>query len=255
MVQAEDEEVMHDQKFDEMAAYFNRETTPKVVLTTSPKAKAPTHKFCFELRKCIPGAEMFPRKNIPVKKIVKQAIEAGFTDIMIVHEDKQKTKPGIGSGILLQYIYLFYFLDGIILCHLPEGPTAFFKINSLKYSKEIRGVGESTSHYPEVILNNFNTRLGLLISRMLVCLFPQDPNFTGRRVVTFHNQRDYIFFRHHRYEFKREGEKAALHELGPRFTLRLKWLQKGTFNPTEGEYEWVLKVIFNLKNIYFIFLF
>uniref|UniRef100_A0AC35FYI2 Brix domain-containing protein n=1 Tax=Panagrolaimus sp. PS1159 TaxID=55785 RepID=A0AC35FYI2_9BILA len=224
MVQAEDDEVMHDQKFDEMSAYFNRETTPKVVLTTSPRAKASTVKFCFELRKCIPGAEMFPRKNIPVKKIVKQAVEAGYTDIMVVHEDRNKTKP-----------------DGIILCHLPEGPTAYFKINSLKYSKEIKGVGESTSHYPEVILNNFNTRLGLLISRMLVCLFPQDPNFVGRRVVTFHNQRDYIFFRHHRYEFKKEGEKTALHELGPRFTLRLKWLQKGTFNPTEGEYEWVLK--------------
>jgi len=45
-----------------------------------------------------------------------------------------------------------------------------------------------------------------------------------------------------RYEFKREGQKAALHELGPRFTLRLKWLQKGTYNTRSGEYEWVYKV-------------
>ena len=45
-----------------------------------------------------------------------------------------------------------------------------------------------------------------------------------------------------RYEFKREGEKAALLELGPRITLRLKWLQKGTFDTKSGEYEWVLKV-------------
>ncbi|MFH4984712.1 hypothetical protein AB6A40_011421 [Gnathostoma spinigerum] len=44
-----------------------------------------------------------------------------------------------------------------------------------------------------------------------------------------------------RYEFKREGEKAALLELGPRFTLRLKWLQKGTFDTRCGEFEWVLK--------------
>ena len=35
---------------------------------------------------------------------------------------------------------------------------------------------------------------------MLACLFPHDPNFKGRRVVTFHNQRDYIFFRHHRFD-------------------------------------------------------
>uniref|UniRef100_A0A7E4W6E7 Brix domain-containing protein n=1 Tax=Panagrellus redivivus TaxID=6233 RepID=A0A7E4W6E7_PANRE len=224
MVIGEDEEIVHDQNYDEMAGYFNRETTPKIVMTTSPRARNATVRFTRELCRIIPGAEVFSRKNIPVKKIVKQAIDAGFTDMIILHEDRNNDKP-----------------DGFLLCHLPEGPTAYFKINSLKYTRQIKGVGESTSHYPEVILNNFNTRLGLLISRMLVCLFPQDPNFTGRRVVTFHNQRDYIFFRHHRYEFKREGEKAALHELGPRFTLKLKWIQKGTFNPTEGEYEWVLK--------------
>ncbi|KAE9549241.1 hypothetical protein FO519_007550 [Halicephalobus sp. NKZ332] len=224
MVDAEDEEVLHDQEYDEMASYFNRETTPKVVLTTSPKARVDTHKFCFDLTKIIPGAQCVPRRCIPVKKIVKQAIEKGYTDLIIIHENREKFLP-----------------DGMILCHLPEGPTAYFKINSLTYPKDIKGVGETTSHYPEVILNNFNTRLGLLISRMLICMFPQDPNFVGRRVVTWHNQRDYIFFRHHRYEFKREGEKAALHELGPRFTLRLKWLQRGTFDPVEGEYEWVLK--------------
>lgn len=52
---------------------------------------------------------------------------------------------------------------------------------------------------PEVILNNFNTRLGHSIGRLLASLFPHDPQFNGRQVVTFHNQRDFIFFRHHRY--------------------------------------------------------
>lgn len=56
-----------------------------------------------------------------------------------------------------------------------------------------------STHRPEVILNNFNTRLGLTIGRMFASLFHYDPQFRGRRVVTFHNQRDYIFFRHHRY--------------------------------------------------------
>lgn len=49
-----------------------------------------------------------------------------------------------------------------------------------------------------------------------------------------------IFFR---YEFKKNGSKTALLELGPRFTLRLKSLQKGTFDTKNGEFEWVLKVI------------
>ena len=124
-------------------------------------------------------------------------------------------------------------------------------------------IKEFTPHRPEVILNNFQTRLGQAVSRMLASLFHYDPQFKGRRAVTFHNQRDYIFFRHHRlvssefieffrisgncifrkknyrYEFKSE-KRAALRELGPRFTLRLKWLQKGTFDTIEGDYEWII---------------
>lgn len=50
----------------------------------------------------------------------------------------------------------------------------------------------------QVILNNFSTRLGLTVSRMLGALFHYEPQFRGRRAVTLHNQRDYIFFRHHR---------------------------------------------------------
>lgn len=52
---------------------------------------------------------------------------------------------------------------------------------------------------PEVVLNNFTTRVGHIIARMLAAVFPHDPQFTARRVVTFHNQRDFIFFRQHRY--------------------------------------------------------
>lgn len=54
---------------------------------------------------------------------------------------------------------------------------------------------------PEVIMNNFTTRLGHSVARMINCLIPQKPDFHGRRVMTYHNQRDFIFFRHHRYYF------------------------------------------------------
>ena len=69
----------------------------------------------------------------------------------------------------------------------------------------------------------------------------QTAEFTGRRVCTFHNQRDFIFFRQHRYIFASEGKKVRLQELGPRFTLKLKWVLKGTFDTKEGEYEWFHK--------------
>ena len=35
--------------------------------------------------------------------------------------------------------------------------------------------------------------------------------------------------------------KARLQELGPRFTLKLKWIQEGTFDTQFGEYEWFHK--------------
>jgi len=75
---------------------------------------------------------------------------------------------------------------------------------------------------------------------MFSALLPPCPEFVGRRVMTFHNQRDFIFFRQHRYIFD-STEKARLQEIGPRFTLKLKHLQHGTFDSQFGEYEWVPK--------------
>jgi ribosome production factor 1 len=44
---------------------------------------------------------------------------------------------------------------------------------------------------------------------------------------------------------KKEGPQkvvqARLQELGPRFTLKLQSLQKGTFDSKHGEFEWVHK--------------
>jgi rRNA maturation protein Rpf1 len=104
----------------------------------------------------------------------------------------------------------------------------------------------------------FGTRLGHRVGRFLGSIFPHNAQFQGRQVVTFHNQRDYIFVRHHRYIFEegkqlpqqqqpkidstttqdeKEGTqanpkkqknptRARLQELGPRFTLKLKWIQE-----------------------------
>ena len=93
-------------------------------------------------------------------------------------------------------------LNGMVVCHLPDGPTAMFNLSSVVLNRDIKGRGKPTDHKPELVLNNFGTRLGYRIGRMFGSLFCQDPTFRGRRVITFHNQRDYIFFRHHRYAFE-----------------------------------------------------
>ena len=132
-------------------------------------------------------------------------------------------------------------------CPLP-GPTAFFKISNITLEKDVESHGRATSHVPELIFNNFVTRLGHRTGRFLGSMFPHVPNFHGRQVVTLHNQRDFIFVRHHRYVFEKSGRKqdegktrARLQELGPRFTMKMRWMQMGGFDTKFGEYEWFHK--------------
>lgn len=128
----------------------------------------------------IPNSVSLYRNRSGVKKIVKSAIRENFTDVLIVNEHKKEP-------------------DGLLVIHLPNGPTAHFKVSNVKITTEMRKSHKAiTQHRPEVVLNNFTTRLGLTVGRMLGSLFHYNPEFQGRRVVTFHNQRDYIFFRHYK---------------------------------------------------------
>ncbi|XP_077981160.1 ribosome production factor 1-like [Glandiceps talaboti] len=221
MVDPQDEEVLYDEATDEMATYFNRETTPKILITTSDRPKSRTTRLCKELSDSIPNSEVYYRRGLALKKVIPQAIGRDFTDLVVINEDRKKP-------------------NGLLICHLPDGPTLHFKMSTVKLAREIRRCSTSTEHQPELILNNFNTRLGHSVGRLLASLFPHNPEFKGRQVVTFHNQRDYIFFRRHRYIFRNE-KRVGLQEIGPRFTLKLRSLQKGTFDSKFGEYEWVHK--------------
>ncbi|TKS74666.1 Ribosome production factor 1 [Collichthys lucidus] len=211
VVDPEDEEVAFDEGTDEFSAYFNGLTNPKVLITTSDRPRGRTVRFCEQLATVIPNAHVYYRRGLALKRVIPQCIARDFTYLIVINEDRKVP-------------------NGMVLCHLPDGPTAHFK----------RRGKDPTEHSPEVILNNFTTRLGHSIGRLFAALFPQDPQFVGRQVATFHNQRDFIFFRFHRYIFKNE-KRVGIQELGPRFTLKLRSLQKGTFDSKFGEYEWVLK--------------
>nr|XP_057928907.1 ribosome production factor 1 [Doryrhamphus excisus] len=222
MVDPHDEEIAFDEATDEFSAYFNGLTSPKVLITTSDRPRGRTVKFCEQLATVIPDAHVYYRRGLALKRIIPQCVARNFTYLIVINEDRRMP-------------------NGMVLCHLPEGPTAHFKVSSVRLRKEMKRRGkEPTEHFPEVILNNFSTRLGHSVGRLFAALFPQNPQFVGRQVATFHNQRDFIFFRLHRYIFKNE-KKVGIQELGPRFTLKLRSLQKGTFDSKFGEYEWVLK--------------
>ncbi|NXW26679.1 RPF1 factor, partial [Phaetusa simplex] len=229
-VDPNDEEVAFDEATDEFAPYFNRQTVPKILITTSDRPRGRTVRFCEQLSTVIPNSHVYYRRGLALKRIIPQCIARDFTDLIVINEDRKIP-------------------NGLVLSHLPDGPTAHFRMSSVRllcssHSYLLlsfqRTGKEPTEHVPEVILNNFTTRLGHSVGRMFASLFPHDPQFIGRQVATFHNQRDYIFFRFHRYIFKSE-KKVGIQELGPRFTLKLRSLQKGTFDSKFGEYEWIHK--------------
>lgn len=241
MVKNNDEEILNDEADDEFASYFNIDSTikPKVLITTRPHPSQQLFYFIADLQVLIPALHYYPRKEYSVKEIVKFATNRQFTHLMILSEKAKKC-------------------NGLMISHLQphpttgtyEGPTAFFKVSNVITSQNIPHHGASTSHIPELNLHGFNTRLGHRVERLLGSLFPHmDTQLQGRQIITFHNQRDYIFIRQHRYVFQEEKNqkvvenkikkqpeenltmmphmKARLQELGPRFTLKLRWLQCG----------------------------
>lgn len=221
IVPPEDSEVEDDEAMDEFEKYFAQGKTPKVLITTQKKPSSKLYDFLKELIHVIPNCFYWPRKDFGFKKICEYAANKDFTDVVLFHE---KSKV----------------IQGCYICHLPKGPTSYWRLTRLKMGAEMKGGATCNStHNPELIMNNFSTRLGRRIGRQLAALFPQSPDFQGRRTITFHNQRDFVFFRHYRYAFKDNGEKCKLQEIGPRFTLKLRYLQHGTFDSKAGEYEYI----------------
>ncbi|OQD70442.1 hypothetical protein PENDEC_c023G04126 [Penicillium decumbens] len=223
---------------------FSDETppAPKILITTS--LNSTLHDEAEILTDLFPNSVYIRRSahrhshKFSIREIAKFASNREYTTLVVLNEDQKKP-------------------CGLTMVHLPVGPTFHFSISNWIEGKRLPGHGRATGHWPELILNNFRTPLGLLTAHLFRRLFPPQPNFEGRQVVTLHNQRDYIFVRRHRYVFreKRETEKAVvgadgkemkgaegirtgLQELGPRFTLKLRRVDKGIQRASGQEWEW-----------------
>lgn len=202
---------------DEFAQFFLLGQDAKTVLTTNANARKEAYEFADILMDFLPNVTFIKRKReYSMKEMAAFCTNREYTDLIVINEDKKK-------------------VTGITFIHLPEGPTFYFSITSLTEGKKIEGHGKRTDHTPELILNNFNTRLGKTVGRLFQLILPQKPEIQGRQVITLHNQRDFIFFRRHRYVFRNE-EKVGLQELGPRFTLKLRRLQRGIRDEVEWEH-------------------
>lgn len=222
---------------------FNDEVrTPKILITTS--INSTLHEQARLLTEFLPNSVYIRRSahryshKFAVREIASFAANRDYTALVVVEEDQKK-------------------VAGMTVVHLPIGPTFHFSVSNWVEGKKLPGHGNPTGHWPELILNNFRTPLGMLTAHLFRTLFPPQPELIGRQVVTLHNQRDYIFVRRHRYVFrdKRETEKsvvdadgntlkgveeirAGLQELGPRFTLKLRRVDKGIQRASGQDWEW-----------------
>jgi len=198
---------------------------PRVLITTSRKPSSRLVQFLKELKILIPNATRTNRGNYVIKELVEMAVKYNFTDLVILHEHRGKP-------------------DGMIVSHLPTGPTAYFGVSNVVLRHDLKEkLDTMPEEYPHLIFHNFMSDIGDRVADVLKYLFPV-PKLDSKRLVTFVNNEDYIVFRHHTYQ-KEDYKTVALQELGPRFVLKLYQVSLGTVDLPQAQVEWVLRPYMN----------
>ena len=194
---------------------------PRVCVTTSRDPSSRLKQFVKEVKLLIPNSTRINRGNNRVDELMESCRQSEFSDVVIVQETRGEP-------------------DGLVVCHLPLGPTAFFSLHNAVLRHDLNPPAAPMSEaYPHLILNNFNSQLGQRVGNILKCLFPV-PRPDSKRIVTFSNDNDFISFRHHMYS-KPAHDQVQLHEVGPRFEMRLYQVRLGTLEQKEAENEYVLR--------------
>lgn len=170
---------------------------PKVCVTTSRDPSSRLKQFAKEIKLCIPNAQAINRGNHRTDQLIEACRKADFTDVVILSETRGMP-------------------DGMIISHLPFGPTAYFTLSNCVLRHDIPECKPASQQYPHLILEGMNSTTGLRVSRILQALYPI-PKDDSTRVITFANNNDFLSFRHHMYT--KERGQVALQEAGPRFEM------------------------------------
>jgi U3 small nucleolar ribonucleoprotein protein IMP4 len=212
---------------------------PRIMITTSRDPSTRLVSFLKELRLVLPGAERVNRGGYVIKDLVELCRSHDVTDLVILHEHRGEP-------------------DGLIVSHMPHGPTAYFGLKNVVLRHDLPEKPPNMSEAnPHLIFHDFSGKVGKRVQDILTALFPP-PNPLGQRVLTFANERDTIHFRHHLWketpEFvkvqdaARKRECVELSEVGPRFDLRLYRIELGTVEMKDVQTEWVLRPYFNKQS-------
>mmetsp|Transcript_9613 Transcript_9613/g.23820 ORF Transcript_9613/g.23820 Transcript_9613/m.23820 type:complete len:291 (+) Transcript_9613:102-974(+) len=199
------------------------ERDPKVLVTTSRDPSSRLTQFVKELKLLMPTSQRINRGAQVLPDLVELCRANDFTDLVMVHEHRGEP-------------------DGLVISHMPFGPTAYFGLTNTVMRHDIKDedIGHVSEANPHLILENFTTPLGKRTATILKHLFPA-PKDKSKRVITFANNADYVSMRHHTYEMPRGAKSVALSEVGPRFEMKLYQIKLGTIDADDADVEWALR--------------
>jgi U3 small nucleolar ribonucleoprotein protein IMP4 len=210
---------------------------PKVLITTSRDASSRLRQFVKEMTLIVPGSQRLNRGNYVMTDLMDMARKHDVTDVVVVHEHRGKP-------------------DGMIVSHLPHGPTAYFGLRDVILRHDLPDRPPKVSEArPHLIFHEFDTKLGRRVKSILQALFPVAAPLC-KRAMTFANVNDSIHFRHHVWSSEsthgededpsaKKKEELALLECGPRFTMNIYRIELGTLDMKDVTTEWVLRPHFN----------
>ncbi|XP_076043202.1 U3 small nucleolar ribonucleoprotein IMP4 [Oratosquilla oratoria] len=199
---------------------------PKIVITTSRDPSSKLKQFAKEIKLLFPNSQRINRGNYESKQLMEACRSNDVTDFIVLHETRGQP-------------------DGLVVSHLPNGPTAYFTLADVVMRHDIPKIGTMSEQFPHLIFHNFKSKVGLRTQNILKYLFPV-PKEDSRRIVTFINWDDWILFRQHTYKKIDGGKDHELSEIGPRFSMKLYKIIMGTIDQENAaDTEFVLRPYMN----------
>merc|ERR1712141_809954 len=105
-IEYDDEGATHFSSVDDEYKYAGVED-PKLMVTTSRDPSVRLKIFAKEMKLILPNSKRINRGNLEINGLIAECRKNNFTDLIILTENRGKP-------------------DGMRVCHLPYGPTAYF---------------------------------------------------------------------------------------------------------------------------------
>lgn len=196
---------------------------PKLFLTTSGDPSPRLIALAKEMKLLFPNCTRVNRGHLSLNSIVEMCRANNVTDMIILHETRGEP-------------------DGMIISHLPYGPTAYFALYNVVLRQDVRPKTKMSLAFPHLVFHNFSTTLGERVMNILKFLFPV-PKDESPRTIAFYNENDFISFRHFKADV--HHKEVDLDEQGPRFEMRLFRIRLGALDQPEAKSEWELRPYMN----------